>query len=149
MTLPARRLAAIAAAPLLAAATPTGTLTVHVANVRDDRGQIHVDLCRQDQFPKDDCAFAGDAPAQTGETVVTITGLPPGSYAAQAYHDENGNQKVDRSLLGVPREGVGFSNDAFTGLSAPKWARAQFDFAGDAEIRLKLRYLSGAKGPPR
>ena len=35
-----------------------------------------------------------------------------GRYAVQAFLDENGNGEVDRALFGIPKEGVGFSNDA-------------------------------------
>ena len=38
--------------------------------------------------------------------------MQPGVYAAQAFHDENMNDKVDRNVLGLPTVGIGFSNDA-------------------------------------
>jgi uncharacterized protein (DUF2141 family) len=40
-----------------------------------------------------------------------IENLPPGEYAAFAFHDGNGNGKVDSNFVGVPIEGFGFSND--------------------------------------
>lgn len=36
--------------------------------------------------------------------------LPPGRYALAAYHDENGNGKLDRAWNGMPEEAYGFSN---------------------------------------
>lgn len=41
--------------------------------------------------------------------VVRVKGLAPGSYAVSTFHDENGNQKNDRNMLGIPSEGYGFS----------------------------------------
>ena len=98
---------------LAAAAAPAGdeSITVEVTNVRNGRGNVHVDICSQDQFLKEDCSFAAEAPAREGTTLVTIAHVPPGRYAAQVSHDENDNHKVDRGLFGIPKEGIGFSRD--------------------------------------
>lgn len=127
-----------------------GTLHVVINNVRGATGHVHVDVCTQDQFLKD-CTVSADAAARPGVSVVTVAGLKPGRYAAQAFYDENGNGKVDRALFGIPKEGVGFSNDAPIKLSPPKWNDAEFDFDGhEATIRLKLRYFTGPDyTPPR
>jgi uncharacterized protein (DUF2141 family) len=131
----------------IGAAPGAGTLRIEVGNVRGDKGRVHVDICTQAQFLKD-CPIANDAPARTGVTAVTVAGLPPGRYAAQVFYDENGNGKVDRALFGIPKEGVGFSNDARIRLSPPKWNEAAFEFGGhDSTIRLKLRYFIGPDAP--
>ena len=136
---------------LAAAAAPAGdeSITVEVTNVRNGRGNVHVDICSQDQFLKEDCSFAAEAPAREGTTLVTIAHVPPGRYAAQVSHDENNNHKVDRGLFGIPKEGIGFSRDAPVHLSPPKWADAVFDHQGRQTITLKLRYWTGASGPTR
>lgn len=125
-----------------------GTLTVDVGNIRVAKGKVHVDVCPEDKFLKDDCPWSGDAKTRRDTTRVTVTDLPPGRYAVRAFLDENSNGKVDRALLGIPKEGIGFSNDARIHLGPPKWADAVFDFDGDEqEIHFDLRYLSGPKGP--
>lgn len=130
------------AAPAIAA-----TLTIEVDNVRNAHGHIHVDVCPQDHFLKEDCPYSGEAPARTGATLVHIGGVPPGQYAIQAFHDENDNHRVDRALFGIPKEGIGFSNDAPVGLGPPKWDAARFIVGDDAKLRLKMRYFLGASGP--
>lgn len=147
----AAALAALAIATLPATAPPPGgTLTLRVTNVRNATGSIHVDICRQEQFLTDRCTYDATVPARAGVTLVTVADLPPGRYAAQVFHDENNNRKVDRVLFGkLPKEGLAFSNDAFKRLAAPKWEDAQFAFAGAPQtIQLKVRYLLGASGPP-
>ena len=131
-----------------AAPVPTGTLTVQINNVRNASGNVHVDICPQKQFLGDDCTYVGDAQARAGVVTVTVHNLPPGRYAAQVFHDENRNKKVDRALFGIPKEGVGFSNDARISLGPPKWADAKFDFNGEQQtISLKMRYFLGPSGP--
>lgn len=132
------------------AATAAGSITVDVGNVRSARGRVIVDICPQNRFLEDGCIHHGEAAAQAGTTRVTITSVPPGDYAAQAFHDENANGDIDRGLFGIPKEGVGFSRDARITFSPPKWRDALFSHSGPAAaIRFNLRYFTGAKGPPR
>ena len=141
----------LAAFPLLAvgAAPSGGVLRVAVDNVRGHTGRVHVDLCTQAQFLKD-CAIVADAPAQVGQTIVTLNNVKPGRYAVQATYDENGNGKVDRALFGIPKEGVGFSNDAKIRFSPPKWEEAVFDYDGQPRtIRFRLRYFIGPDAPAK
>ena len=37
----------------------------------------------------------------------------------QHFHDENSNEELDTNFIGIPKEGFGFSNDAF-GKFGPK-----------------------------
>jgi uncharacterized protein (DUF2141 family) len=142
---------ALALAPLvLIGAAPTTTLTVEVANVRNASGVVHVDVCPQARFLKEDCPYSAEAPARAGVTAIVVPGVPAGRYAVQVSHDENRNHKVDRALFGIPKEGIGFSRDAPIRMSPPKWEDAQFDLAGARQtVRLRMRYMLGASGPQR
>jgi uncharacterized protein (DUF2141 family) len=137
------------AVPLVSAAPLPGELLIDVGNVRVAKGIVHVDICPEAQFLKEDCPWSADAPARLRTTRVTIRNLPAGRYAAQAFLDENANKKVDRALFGIPKEGVGFSNDAKIRLGPPKFAEAAFATDGRVQsIRFDLRYFMGDKGPP-
>jgi uncharacterized protein (DUF2141 family) len=139
----------IATTGIGAAPSPTGTLIVRVTNIRNARGEVHIDICPEAFFLKDNCPYSASAPARAGVTVVVAHNLPAGRYAVQTFHDENLNHKVDRALFGIPKEGVGFSNDAPIRMSPPKWADAVFAFnGGEQAIQLKTRYFLGASGPP-
>ncbi|MEG3178063.1 DUF2141 domain-containing protein [Sphingomonas sp. RB3P16] len=145
--LPRLLLATVPLLALTAGQSSSGLLHVAVDNVRATSGHVHVDICTQAQFLKD-CPIAANAPARVGLTTVTLAGLKPGRYAAQVFYDQNGNNKVDRALFGVPKEGVGFSNDAKIKLAPPKWEEAVFDYDGQEKtIRLKLRYFIGPNAP--
>lgn len=124
------------------AAGDTVTLQIAVTGVRNAKGFVHVDICRQAEFLKS-CPVQTKAVAVPGTTVVTVANLSPGTYAAQVFHDENNNTKVDRALFGIPKEGVGFSNDAPIRLAPPKWGDAHFELTDDKAITLKLRYFMG------
>jgi uncharacterized protein (DUF2141 family) len=140
----------LVAAPLMgAAAAPTGVLQVQISNVRNAKGNVHIDICPEARFLKDNCPYSGNAPSRPGVTIITVRGIPAGRYAIQAFHDENSNGDVDRGLFGMPKEGVGFSNDAKISFGPPKFADAVFAFDGNSKtIQLKMRYFLGPSGPP-
>jgi uncharacterized protein (DUF2141 family) len=126
------------AAPAVAA-----NIDVAVTGVAEARGHVRVELCTRDTFLTQDCPYQGSAPAQVGAaTVVRIAEVPPGVYAAQAFHDETDQGIIHQNLLGVPRERVGFSNDARVHVRGPRFKDAAFLVGDDAErITLRLRRL--------
>ena len=129
-------------APLLSASTmPAGApIEVAVGNVTVTQGRIHVDICSQSLFLTGDCTYSAEAPAKLGTTIVVVPDVPPGRYASQVFHDRNGNGKIDRGLFGIPKEPVGFSNDAPTHMAPPKWNAAVFTHGTEPQhIALNLR----------
>ena len=60
--------------------------------------------------------------------------LSPGVYAVSVIHDENGNRTLERSGMGAPREGVGFSNDQKFSFYMPRFDKSKFPLAlGDTK----------------
>jgi len=109
---------------------------------------VRVAVCPRDKFLADACPYTASAPAHAGTTRVVVENVPPGDYAAQGFHDENGNDEIDRGLFGIPKEGVGFSRDARIAMSPPKWADAVFSHGGKAQaITFRLRYFMGPGSP--
>lgn len=129
----------------IASSAAAATLKVEVREVYGAKGILHVDICTRDTFLKEDCSISAEAPARVGTTIVTVPNVPPGRYAVQVFHDVNGNRKVDQGFLGIPKEDVGFSNDASLGLSGPKFDAAAFDVSGDKQIALTLRHFGRRK----
>lgn len=129
-------------APLLVATEPPAGAPIEVAvgNVTSTQGRIHVDICSQALFLTGNCTYSAEAPAKLGTTIVVVPDVPPGRYASQVFHDRNGNGKIARGLFGIPKEPVGFSNDAPTHMAPPKWDVAVFTHGTTAQhIVLNLR----------
>jgi len=68
--------------------------------------------------------------------------LAPGTYAVMVHHDENGNRKMDKNVLGMPLEGYGASNNCTHALSAPTWEEAKFvvEPGKTRSLAIALRY---------
>ncbi len=124
-------------------ASGTGTIEVECVELRHDRGELVCALYdRADTFPRESGVRAGAyAKIEAGRAVCRFDGLPPGRYAVAAFHDEDGDRKL-KTVLGIPREGYGFSNDARPGtFGPPKFAAAAFDFDGTAtRVKVRIHY---------
>jgi len=76
-----------------------------------------------------------------GQRVIRFDGLAPGTYAASLIHDENANARLD-TVLGIPREGFGFSRNPRIGFGPPKFAAAEFALGSVAQVQqVTMRYL--------
>ena len=116
-------LAGVAAAPALAA-----ELVIEVRGVRSDAGRLYVAVHTPrtgEKFPYEDGMFAGvQQRAHPGDMRFVLRDLPPGRYAVNAFHDENGNGDLDTNVLGIPTEGYGFANDPPTSFGPPDFEEA-------------------------
>jgi uncharacterized protein (DUF2141 family) len=69
--------------------------------------------------------------------------VPPGEYAVAVFHDENGNNDLDRNFLGIPSEGTGASNDARGFMGPPPYDGARFQFpetVNEARLIVRIAY---------
>jgi uncharacterized protein (DUF2141 family) len=76
------------------------------------------------------------------QAVCVFSGVAPGDYAVSVFHDENKNGILDRNFIGMPKEGVGASNDAAGKLEPPKFEDARFSYKGGQQaLTIHLKYL--------
>ena len=94
-------------------AAHSADIEVAVSGVRSADGQVKLMLFdRAEGFRKEDKARQVLAmPAMKGEIKGVFHDLPAGQYAILAYHDENGDGKLNLRLGMFPKEGYGLSND--------------------------------------
>lgn len=131
----------IAVAVSLPHAAQAAKLEIVVAKVRNGKGHVRVAVCSPELFLKDSCQWNGDIKATPGEVTLALD-VPPGTWAVQAFQDEDDSGEVTRSVLGFPTEGIGFSNDAPFRFGPPKFTDAAFRLgAGGGRIRINLRYF--------
>ena len=114
-------------APAAASDEAPALLMVVIEEIRSQNGRVHVGVWSDpDGFGKENTRVAGtSAPVDGPSQTLVIEGLKPGTYALAAYHDENDNGDFDRTWIGLPDEGLGFSNGAWiTIFGAPSFDTA-------------------------
>ena len=76
----------------------------------------------------------------TGKNVVASLTLEPGTYALQAYQDENNNDKLDMNWLPPgPGEPWVVSNNAQGTMGPPSFKDASFSVSTDQKIAMVLQ----------
>ena len=138
----ARRLALLLVALALPAPALAAQLDIELAGIENDHGLVRVAVCTPATFTIRNCPFTGAAPAKPGSVVVRMPDIPPGRYAVQAYHDEDGNGRLRKGLFGLPAEAIGFSREARVRLGPPPFEDVAMDVAEPVTAtRLRLRHL--------
>ena len=132
-------LAALGAAPAAEAAR----IIVTIEGLHSARGYVYVALfSRAERFPEGEMADRYvRLRAATRPLTVVFDGLRQGSYAVGAYHDENGNGRLDTTLLGYPDEGYALSNGIRAVAARPSFQDAAFQVgAQDRPVTLRIGY---------
>lgn len=118
-------------------------ISVAVTNVRAAKGEVAITL-----YPDDKRRFLAKggklARVRTKAQLTTRTcfWVPAGHYAVAVYHDENGDHEFQRTLVGLPAEGFGFSNNPATNIGLPSFSSARFVAGPDERaVTIEMRYL--------
>jgi uncharacterized protein (DUF2141 family) len=109
------------------------SILISVKNIKNDKGQITVDLHgdNPDTFLKSGAKLARKrVPAVKGEMQICMPVEKPGVYAIALYHDRDGNEKLNKTWIGLPAEPYGVSRDAPARGGPPKHKEAAFEVAG-------------------
>lgn len=116
-------------------------LTVKVTDVKGKDGQIVIALfTKPDGFPADVTKAVKTATVATDKPTHTFEKLPAGKYVVVVFHDRNKNGKVDKSLLGPPKEPIGLSNHPKISppRNMPDFDKAKVDVSKGTSVEVNL-----------
>ena len=121
------------------------SLKINILNL-DKPGVLYLSICKdaagfeetvENESEEASCiTSAGEIELQNFE----INGmLPHGEYAISLFVDSNGNKKIDKNFLGIPKEQYGFSNNVMGRMSAPSFDQAKFTITEPTIQNITLR----------
>lgn len=116
-------------------------IILKVTGLRSEKGQVKIAVFNSSE------KWLGEQPRYSstinvdGQTVTwTIKDVPYGDYGVAVFHDENGNGKMDKNVLGIPLEPYGFSNNLRAIFGPPKWETAKFIVKGSTtEMSIEVK----------
>jgi uncharacterized protein (DUF2141 family) len=129
--------------PALAADGPN--LRVVATNVQSDTGTIVVWVYGSaESWLKDDgVRTQKTVPVKgnrSGNSVTVELLLPPGEYALSVFHDLEGDGRLARNFIGLPKEPAGLSNNVRPRFGPPRFDKAKFTLGADlVEQRITLQ----------
>jgi len=121
-------------------------LKVTITKLHNNNGVVLVSLFKDGKgYPDEPTEAYGKEKGYIVDKSATVIfkGVPPGSYAVAILHDENNNQQMDKNILGIPKEGYGFSNNASAPFGPPSYKKASFTHTDNrpTEIQIKAKYF--------
>jgi uncharacterized protein (DUF2141 family) len=134
-----------AAPPAGCTGPASGTwLNVSAEGLRSSNGQLAITLYTDDSrkfLAKGGSLYVGRVAARAGTTRACIFVPRTGVWAVALYHDENANQSFDRSAIGLPAEGYGFSNNPATLAGLPAFSSVRLNVPRTGlTSRIQMKY---------
>ena len=105
----------------------TGSIHILVEGVDEIEGQIGILLFdNKEGFPTERSKAFKEVliPLEEKRLEFSFHDLPYGNYAIAIMHDDNMNDVLDSNIFGIPKEGVGTSNNVKTFMRAPRFDEA-------------------------
>ncbi len=134
--------AAACGGPAPVQAAEKGDLKVVFPGLSDNAGRVRIALVNTKPGYKDEEKHGfrlADAEVKDRTARHTFADVPFGIYSIKAYHDQNGDERLNKNLFGVPQEPYGFSNDVRGRWGPPAYERTLFRFLIDgSQIAIEL-----------
>lgn len=125
----------------LAASADTHSLTVQLTGVREAKGLVQVELYRDAKSFRKTAAAERviKVPASQNMVEVHFDGVPSGTYAVMAFHDEDENGQLNKRFGMFPLEGYALSNDPEV-MGPPAFKDSAFELQADQLLVIPLHY---------
>lgn len=119
-------------------------LIVKVSNIKELKGEMKIALYNdKSSFDKQENPLVtAQIPVDKNVIEVKFENIPPSKdYALAVHHDANNNGKIDTNLLGIPREGFCFSNNAMGSFGPPSYEDCKFEIKPGTFVIQDLRLI--------
>jgi uncharacterized protein (DUF2141 family) len=118
---------------------------VKVTGIRSGKGKIILNVFKNnDTYDKEQpCKkYVFDKKTLANGTLVVDCDLEPGTYGITLVDDENANGKIDKNLIGMPKEGFGFSNFFMEKMKKPVFDDFKIDLKSpNNKVEIKVKYM--------
>ena len=109
------------------------SLEMEINNLQSNNGPLYIRILDENENP----VIVGTSPVINYSARISFDSISPGKYAIQFFHDENENQKMDFSLIGIPKEKFGSSNNIKPILGPPKFEKMLFNLTENKKVIMK------------
>jgi len=123
---------------LLSNSVSAAELTVNITDIEQGKGHVMVALyAGSENYTAGKTATSAKVKAEEVSESVIFKDLDDGEYAIKMFQDENDNNKLDTNMMGIPKEGYGFSNNVGM-FGQPEYKEAKFIVKDNTVIEIDL-----------
>ena len=109
-----------------------------VKDIRRLQGHLLISIFKGDESYNKNIPYKVEKVQVTKEEhQVIFKELEAGEYGIKIIHDDNDNNELDTNVLGIPKEGYGFSNNGGAFGPSP-WREAKFEVKDKTELTITL-----------
>jgi uncharacterized protein (DUF2141 family) len=116
-------------------------LQVTVKNIKEEKGSIRIGLFTTEKDFLKNATRGKIVKASGKEVTVVFENLKPGDYAVSVIHDENENGELDSNMVGIPKEGFAFGNNAMGTFGPPSFDKAKISLTKNEKQIVELKYF--------
>lgn len=125
-----------------AAKAQTQNVQVTITGIKSDKGQILLNVYKdQETFSKDKPfkkIMVAKKLLSNGSTIVEVP-LEPGTYGITLLDDEDSNGDMNKNMVGMPKEGFGFSNFFLEKMKRPAFDDFKIQVAAGQQNKAEIR----------
>lgn len=121
------------------------SLEIIIDNLKNQKGFIRISLFNKsssEYFPSvtDKAYKIYKFDIKKNKSKFILNNIPIGQYAVSVHHDEDGNNELNTNWFGMPKEGLGVSNNARGNFGPPEYSQAEFKHNKNNKLNIKLYY---------
>jgi len=122
-----------------------GETRVTISGIKSGNGKVIINVFKDNEsYDKEQPfkKFVFDKTGLVNGSMNVSCPLAPGVYGLTMIDDENNNGKIDKNLIGIPKEGFGFSNFFLEKNKKPSFDDFKVDLrSASAKLEIKVKYM--------
>ncbi|WP_258101183.1 DUF2141 domain-containing protein [Marinoscillum pacificum] len=117
------------------------TLQITVEGIEKEQGFIRVAFYNSEEIHLDEktVSYYHEEPVNSVGSMSFDVPIPEGDYSVAIYHDVNSDKELNKSMIGIPKEPYGFSNNVMGMFGPPSFDEAKISFPEVKKITISLR----------
>lgn len=116
-------------------------ISIEITNLKKLHGKLYYQVftVKQASSWSDPVVDEGELAVNHETSVIQLNNLDPGEFAIRIFQDLNGNEKLDLTAKGRPKEPVGFSQNPSLFGHEPDISKCAFNTEKQHQLTIKLR----------
>lgn len=118
---------------------------VKISGIRSEKGQIILNVFKNSEDYEQEKVFKKlvfEKKAVDNGSIMINCDIEPGVYGITLIDDENKNGELNKNLIGIPKEGFGFSNFFMEKMKKPVFDDFKITIKNpNSKITIKVKYM--------
>ena len=107
------------------------SLRIEIMGLRNSYGQVLLEISNE----KGEKIAGYNQLIENKKCIIVLQNFKLGNYSFKYFHDENRNWILDANIIGIPKEGFGFSNNAKGTFGPPSLKETIFSVKGNQTFK--------------